>query len=61
MSLQVHMMFGSHESSQNPYWYRALSSEPCYWQARRLMRDVSEEAVQHFRSNPLWMQYSQCH
>ncbi|CAL8465691.1 g5227 [Coccomyxa elongata] len=55
----VHMMFGSHESSQNPYWYRALSSEPCYWQAKRLMRDVSQEAVQRFRSNPLWIQYSQ--
>ncbi|BDA51570.1 probable fucosyltransferase 5 [Coccomyxa sp. Obi] len=57
----VHMMFGTHESSQNPYWYRALSSEPCYWQAKRLMRDISEAAVKRFRSNPLWIQYSQCH
>ncbi|CAL8469681.1 g9222 [Coccomyxa elongata] len=57
----VHMVYGRHTTSQNPYWYRAISSEPCYWQTKNMMRALDDKAVQRFRSNPLWMQYTQCH
>lgn len=50
-------MFGA----QNPYWYRAISSEPCYWQAKNMMKDLDAKAVNRFHSNPFWMQYTQCH
>lgn len=59
--LQVHMLYGKHHSAQNPYWFRAISSEPCYWQAKDTMRALDTEGLERFRSNPFWMQSSQCH
>jgi hypothetical protein len=47
--------------SQNPYWYRAISSEPCFYGARSLQREGSKEAISRFQTNPLWMHYTQCH
>ena len=53
---------------QNPYWYRAITSEPCYWRANVYLHNkagmwgtlgANETAV--FKSSPLWMQYTQCH
>ncbi|BDA47122.1 probable galactoside 2-alpha-L-fucosyltransferase [Coccomyxa sp. Obi] len=57
----VHMLYGKHQSAQNPYWFRAINSEPCYWQAKDMMRALDTEGLERFRSNPFWMQYSQCH
>ncbi len=39
------MVYGTHKTSQNPYWYRAISSEPCYWQAKNMMRELDARAV----------------
>lgn len=57
----VQMVFGAHASSQNPYWYRALNSEPCFWEARVFVRALDGAAAARFRGNPFWMQYTQCH
>ncbi|CAK0786745.1 hypothetical protein CVIRNUC_009959 [Coccomyxa viridis] len=57
----VYMVYGEHTSSQNPYWYRAISSEPCFWQAKNMLRQVDARYSNRFRSNPFWMQYTQCH
>ena len=59
--LQVHMVYGKHLSARNPYWYRAITSEPCYFEAKDLMQAISKEGLERFKSNPFWMQYSQCH
>ena len=60
-SAPVHMLFGAHAGAANPYWYRALSSEPCFWQARPMMRAVNATVLARFKSNPFWTQYMQCH
>ena len=57
----VHMVFGEHRSSQNPFWYRAITSEPCFWQAKNMLKWLDARAVARFKSNPFWMQYTQCH
>ncbi|BDA47125.1 probable galactoside 2-alpha-L-fucosyltransferase [Coccomyxa sp. Obi] len=57
----VHMLYGKHQTVQNPYWFRAINSEPCYWQAKDMMRALDIKGVERYRSNPFWMQYSQCH
>lgn len=61
MLLQVHMVYGKHLTVQNPYWFRAITSEPCYWQAKNMMRELNTTTIDRYRSNPFWMQYSQCH
>jgi hypothetical protein len=55
------MVFGKHVSSQNPFWYRSITSEPCIWQSFNMMRFADEKLTQRFRTNPFWMQYTQCH
>ena len=55
------MVYGKHLSAQNPYWFRAITSEPCYFEAKNMMLEIGEEAVELYKSNPFWMQYSQCH
>ena len=55
--------------AQNPYWYKAITSEPCYWKGNIFLNNEdraawgqlsdSDRAV--FKSNPFWMQYVQCH
>ena len=52
---------------QNPYWYKALNSEPCISKGYSLMGDghlsgvLNESAIQVFKSSPFWMQSLQCH
>ena len=57
----VFMVFGKHISSQNPFFYRSLTSEPCVWQSLNMMRFGNEKLTDRFRTNPFWMQYTQCH
>ena len=64
----VHMIYGRHNTSQNPYWYRAITSEPCFWQAKNMLKDIrrsgwvlKEQALAQYETNPFWMQYTQCH
>lgn len=53
---------------QNPYWYKAMTSEPCYWKGNIFLNNRDpfwgrlglNETIQ-FKSNPFWMQYTQCH
>ncbi len=40
---------------------RAVSSEPCFWQAKNMMRQIDVLYMERFQSNPFWMQYAQCH
>ena len=40
---------------------RAISSEPCFWQAKNMMRQIDARYMERFQSNPFWMQYTQCH
>ena len=54
--------------TQNPYWYRAITSEPCYWHGQIFLNNddpfwgkLGEKEVAAFKSNPFWMQYVQCH
>ena len=61
VSAPVHMLFGNHAGEANPYWYRALSSEPCFWQSRPMMRAVNATVLARFKANPFWTQYMQCH
>ena len=56
----VYMVFGKHTSSQNPFWYRSITSEPCLWLGRNMLRK-DEELAERFRTNPFWMQAVQCH
>ena len=53
---------------QNPYWYKAITSEPCYWKGNIFLNNkdpfwgkLGPAEVQQFKSNPFWMQYTQCH
>ncbi|CAG8722051.1 15426_t:CDS:1, partial [Dentiscutata heterogama] len=39
----------------------AISSEPCMYLSKELMEYEDEETVTVFKTNPLWMHYSQCH
>jgi xyloglucan fucosyltransferase len=54
--------------AQNPYWYRSITSEPCYWKASVFLNNkagfwgrLGAEEAKQFKSNPFWMQYTQCH
>ena len=51
---------------QNPYWYKAITSEPCYWKGNIFLNNkdpfwgkLGPAEVQQFKSNPFWMQYTQ--
>ncbi|CAL5223455.1 g5974 [Coccomyxa viridis] len=64
----VQMIHGKHENVQNPYWYKAITSEPCYWKGNIFLNNkdpfwgkLGPAEVQQFKSNPFWMQYTQCH
>lgn len=48
-------------ASLTAYLRRAISSEPCFWQAKNMMRQVDARYLNRFRENPFWMQYTQCH
>ena len=53
---------------QNPYWYRAITSEPCFWKGKVYMHNkaatlgtLGDNEIAVFKSSPFWMQYTQCH
>ncbi|CAG8495703.1 19033_t:CDS:1 [Cetraspora pellucida] len=39
----------------------ASTSEPCMYLSKWLMNNEDKETVKAFKTNPLWMHYSQCH
>ncbi|CAG8791242.1 6548_t:CDS:1, partial [Racocetra persica] len=39
----------------------AGSSEPCMYLSKLLIRQEDKEIVDIFKTNPLWLHYSQCH
>ncbi|CAG8571546.1 25585_t:CDS:1 [Dentiscutata erythropus] len=39
----------------------AMSTEPCMYMSKKLINNEDEETVRVFKTNPLWMHYSQCH
>ncbi|CAG8607002.1 6862_t:CDS:1 [Scutellospora calospora] len=39
----------------------AVSNEPCMYSSKLLIINEDEETVEIFKTNPLWMHYSQCH
>ncbi|CAG8788982.1 251_t:CDS:1 [Dentiscutata erythropus] len=38
-----------------------ISCEPCMYLSKKLIHDEDEETVRIFKTNPLWIHYSQCH
>ena len=53
---------------QNPYWYKAITSEPCYWKGQIFLNSkdpfwgkIGANETAQLKSNPFWMQYTQCH
>ena len=50
------------------FFWKAITAEPCYWDAKSLLTGalsygdaaLHERMVAAFKSNPNWMQYSQC-
>ena len=58
----THLLYGNHANIQNPYYWRSLSSEPCFWGARDFVAHAPAEVVSGFKeSNSLWIQHVQCH
>ncbi|BDA44693.1 hypothetical protein COCOBI_06-1710 [Coccomyxa sp. Obi] len=64
----VQMLHGLHKNVQNPYWYKAITSEPCYWKGNIFLNNrdpfwgrLGPNETAQFKSNPFWMQYTQCH
>lgn len=57
----VHMLHGDHTTIQNPYFWRALSPEPCFWGARDFLAQAPPADVAAFKRSGLWLQYTQCH
>ncbi|CAG8852419.1 28632_t:CDS:2, partial [Gigaspora margarita] len=43
------------------WMWGAISSEPCMYMSKLLIKNEDEETVRTFKSNPLWIHYSQCH
>ncbi|CAG8692734.1 23816_t:CDS:1, partial [Racocetra persica] len=41
--------------------YGAVSNEPCMFLSKWVIANEDEETSSAFKSNPLWMHYSQCH
>ena len=57
----MHMLHGEHGTIQNPYFWRALSPEPCFWGARAFLAAAPAAEVAAFKRSGLWLQYTQCH
>ncbi|CAG8773997.1 30183_t:CDS:2 [Gigaspora margarita] len=45
----------------NVWVWGAMSSEPCMYLSKSLIMNEDEETVRVFKTNPLWMHFSQCH
>ena len=58
---QVNLVHGEHANVHNPYFFRALNSEPCYYGSKGVLKHASEAAVAALQDNPLWLQYASCH
>ncbi|KAF0462064.1 Xyloglucan fucosyltransferase/Nodulation protein Z NodZ [Gigaspora margarita] len=43
------------------WMWGAMSSEPCMYLSKQLIENEDEETVKAFKTNPLWMHFSQCH
>ncbi|CAG8788920.1 12532_t:CDS:1, partial [Dentiscutata erythropus] len=43
------------------WMWGAISNEPCMYLSKELMENEDEETIAVFKTNPLWMHYSQCH
>ncbi|CAG8837878.1 8089_t:CDS:2, partial [Gigaspora margarita] len=43
------------------WMWGAISSEPCMYMSKLLITNEDEETARIFKSNPLWIHYSQCH
>ncbi|CAG8521262.1 34132_t:CDS:2 [Gigaspora margarita] len=43
------------------WMWGAISSEPCMYMSKLLITNEDEETTRIFKSNPLWIHYSQCH
>ena len=57
----VNLVHGEHANVHNPYFFRAINSEPCYYGSKGVLKHASEEAKAALQDNPLWFQYASCH
>ena len=57
----VNLVHGRHENVHNPYFFRALNSEPCYYGSKGVLSRASEASKAALQANPLWVQYASCH
>ena len=59
--IPVYMVYGEHADLKNPYFWRALSSEPCFFGARAFLAQANSDVVTDFKRTGFWLQYTQCH
>lgn len=59
----VHMTFGDpkRHNHLNPHFWRALTSEPCFWGFSKFKQKSNADDVRTFLTNPYGLQHEQCH
>ena len=60
----VHMTFGNPHRLrflENPHFWRALTSEPCFWGFSKFKNSANEDDVRTILASPFGLQHEQCH